>query len=93
MRSEIKEVLKEEIKAVQKSKTSILIGVVMVVLDIILVITSVFSVYSLIFLLPLIIIIRKQIQEYHINQMVLILARYLVDEEYAKTFNLEENEK
>jgi hypothetical protein len=82
MRAEIKEVLKNELKAVQKSKTSILIGIAMVALDIILVITSIFSVYTLIAMLPLVFIIRKQIYEYRINRMVLIFMRCLVDDEY-----------
>ena len=93
MKAEIKEVLKNELKAVQKSKVSILVGVTMIALDVTLVLTSIFSIYSLIFILPLVFVIRKQIQEYRINQMMLILARYLVDEEYAKTFNIETDEK
>ena len=43
--------------------------------------------------MPLIFIIRKKIQEYRINEMMLILTRYLIDEEYAKTFNVETDEK
>jgi hypothetical protein len=93
MRAEIKELLKDELKAVSKSKTSILVGIAMVILDIILVTTSIFSIYSLIFILPLILIIRKQVQEFRINEMLLILTRYLIDEEYAKTFNTENDEK
>ena len=93
MRAEIKELLKDELKAVSKSKTSILVGIAMVILDIILVTTSIFSIYSLIFILPLILIIRKQVQEFRVNEMLLILTRYLIDEEYAKTFNTENDEK
>jgi hypothetical protein len=89
MKAEIKALLKDELKAVSKSKTSILIGILMVILDIVLVLTSIFSVYSLIFILPLIFVIRKQIQEYRVNQMMLIFTRYLIDEEYAKTLDNE----
>jgi hypothetical protein len=93
MKAEIKEVLKDEIKAVQKSKISVLVGIAMVALDVILVITSFISIYSLIFTLPLIFLIRKQIQEYRMNEMILILTRVIIDEDYAKTFNMDENGK
>jgi hypothetical protein len=93
MKAEIKALLKDELKAVSKSKTSILIGLAMVTLDIILVATSLISLYSLIFVLPLALVIRKQINEYRFNQMLLILTRYLIDEEYAKTFNTNEDGK
>ena len=93
MKAEIKEVLKDEIKAVQKSKIAVLVGIAMVALDVVLVITSFISIYSLIFTLPLIFIIRKQIQEYRMNEMILILTRVIIDEDYAKTFNTDENGK
>ena len=93
MKAEVKKALKEELKAVRNTRISILIGLTMIILDIILVTTSIFSIYNLAFVLPLIFIIRKQIQEYRINEMMLILTRYLIDEEYAKTFNVENDEK
>ena len=93
MKAEIKEVLKDELKAVQKSKIAILVGIGMVALDVVLVITSFISIYSLIFTLPLIFLIRKQIQEYRMNEMILILTRVIIDEDYAKTFNTDENGK
>ena len=93
MKAEVKKALKEELKAVRNTRISILIGLTMVILDIILVTTSIFSIYSLIFILPLILIIRKQVQEFRVNEMLLILTRYLIDEEYAKTFNTENDEK
>ena len=93
MKAEIKEVLKDEIKAVQKSKIAVLVGIGMVALDVVLVITSFISIYSLIFTLPLIFLIRKQIQEYRMNEMILILTRVIIDEDYAKTFNTDKNGK
>ena len=93
MRTEIKELLKDEHKAVQKSKIAVLVGIGMVALDVVLVITSFISIYSLIFTLPLIFLIRKQIQEYRMNEMILILTRVIIDEDYAKTFNTDENGK
>jgi hypothetical protein len=89
MKAEIKALLKDELKAVSKSKTSIALGITMIALDVLLVLTSIFSVYSLIFILPLIFVIRKQIQEYRVNQMMLIFTKYLIDEEYAKTLDNE----
>jgi hypothetical protein len=92
MKEEIKALLKDELKAVSKSKKSILVGTAMVALDVILVATSLISFYSLIFILPLIFILRKQIQEYRVNQMMLILTRYIIDDEYSQTFNIKEEE-
>ena len=93
MKAEIKALLKNELKAVSKSKTSILVGIAMIILDVALVLTSVFSISSLLFIIPLIIVIRKQIQEYHMNEMVLNLTRYLIDDEYSQTFKTETDEK
>ena len=93
MKAEIKELLKDELKAVSKSKTSILVGISMIILDVVLVLTSVFSIYSLIFILPITFLLRKQFHEYRVNEMMLILSRYIVDEEYSKTFNIEDDEK
>jgi hypothetical protein len=92
MKEEIKALLKDELKAVSKSKKSILVGTAMVALDVLLVATSLISFYSLIFILPLIFILRKQIHEYRVNQMMLILTRYLIDDEYSQTFNTKEEE-
>ena len=91
MKEEIKKLLENELKAVSKSKTSILVGVAMIALDVILVLTSLISFYSLIFILPLILAIRNQLQEYRINLIVLTLARLMVDKEYEATFNTEDN--
>jgi hypothetical protein len=92
MKAEIKALLKDELKAVSKSKKSILVGIAMVALDVLLVATSLISFYSLIFILPLIFILRKQIHEYRVNQMMLILTRYIIDDEYSQTFNTKEEE-
>jgi len=82
MKSEIKALLKDELKAVSKSKTSILVGIAMIILDVALVLTSLFSISSLIFVIPLIFVIRKQIQEYQLNQAMLIFTRMLIDDEF-----------
>ena len=45
MRSEIKEVLKDQIQEVKKSKVSVLVGMTMVALDVILVLSSAINIY------------------------------------------------
>jgi hypothetical protein len=82
MREEIKELLKDELKAVSKSKTSIIVGVTMVILDVVLVLTSFLSIYSLIFTLPLAFLIRKSYYDYRLNQAMVIFTRMLIDEEF-----------
>ena len=77
---------------IQKSKISILIGIGMIILDITLVITSLISIYSLIFTLPLLFLIRKSHNDYQLNQAMLIFTRFLIDEDFAKTLQ-DENEK
>ena len=93
MRTEIKELLKDELQAVSKSKTSILVGVAMVILDVVLVSTSFITIYSLLFTLPLAFLIRKSYNEYQLNQAMLIFTRMLIDEEYSQTFKTEQDEK
>ena len=93
MRTEIKELLKDELQVVSKSKTSILVGVAMVILDVVLVSTSFITIYSLIFTLPLAFLIRKSYNEYQLNQAMLIFTRMLIDEEYSQTFKTEQDEK
>jgi hypothetical protein len=94
MQVEIKEILKNEIKAVKRSRNSILVGLAIIVLDIILVISSVFNPYSLLFILPLIIIVRKQLDEFRMKQMILFVSRAMVDKEFFDQINEEiENEQ
>jgi len=93
MRTEIKELLKDELQAVSKSKTSILVGVAMVILDVVLVSTSFITIYSLIFTLPLAFLIRKSYNEYQLNQAMLIFTRMLIDDEYSETPNTTQDEK
>lgn len=91
MRSEIKEVLKDQIQEVNKSKVAVLVGMFMVALDVILVLTSVINIYSLLFTLPLVIVVRKQLFDYRIKHASLIFMRYIIDEEFQKEFDQEHN--
>lgn len=93
MRTEIKKLLKDELKAVSKSKTSILVGVAMVILDVALVSLSFITIYSLIFTLPLAFLIRKSYNEYQLNQTMLIFTRMLIDNEYSETLKTKQDEK
>ena len=86
MRAEIKESLKDQIQAVNKSRTSVIVGVVLALLDIILVISGLFNIYSLIFILPLVVIIRRQLINYQIKKSMLMLARFIIDDEYDMEF-------
>ena len=87
MRAEIKELLKDKIQEVNKSKTSFIVGALLLVLDVALVISSIFNIYSLIFILPLVYIVRKQFILNRIKQSSLMLMRFLVDDEYDIDFD------
>lgn len=87
MKSTIKELLKEDIKEVNQSKKKVITGVVLLIADIILVTLSLLSIYTLILTLPLLFILRKQIMDYRMKKMVLVLTRYILDDEFAKEFD------
>jgi uncharacterized membrane protein YvlD (DUF360 family) len=91
MKIKVKEVLKDQIRLVRQSKLKIITGTLLTLLDIGLVVASYITIYSLIFTLPLLYVIRKQIFEYRINSAVLMLTRYLIDDEYSKKFDKENN--
>ena len=82
MKKEIRESLKKEIKEVNQSKAKVATGVILLVSDIVLVSLSLASIYTLIFTLPLLYIIRKQMMEYQLKNMMYILSRCLIDDEY-----------
>ena len=86
MREEIRILLKDELKKVQTSKISILIGGGMVILNIILVILSILSVYSLFFIIPIFFIIKKLYLDYQIDKAMLFLTRTLIDDEFNGDF-------
>ena len=87
MKSTIKELLKEDIKEVNQSKKKVVTSVVLLIADIILVTLSLLSIYTLILTLPLLFILRKQIMDYRMKKMVLVLTRYILDDEFAKEFD------
>jgi len=87
MKKEVREALKREISSVKQSRLKVTTGILLLLLDIGLVISSYVTPYSLIFTLPLLYIIRKQIFEFRINNAVLMLTRYLIDDEFSKEFD------
>ena len=82
MREEIRILLKDELKKVQTSKISMLIGGGMVVLNIALVILSILSVYSLFLTIPILFMIRKSYLDYQLDKAMLFLTRTLIDDEF-----------
>jgi hypothetical protein len=90
MKKEIKKLLKEEIKAVNNSKISIIIGLVMVILNSLLVAASIINPYSLFFIFPLVFIIQRQIDEFRMNQIILMINRAIIDEDYLNELVKEE---
>ena len=83
MKKEIKELLKKEIKEVNQSRFKVITGVILLILDIVLVSFSLASIYTLIITFPLVYIIRKQMMEFQLKNMMYILSRCIVDDEYS----------
>jgi len=90
MKAEIKELLKEEIKAVNNSKISIIVGLTMVVLNALLVAASIINPYSLFFIFPLVFVIQRQIDEFRLNQIILMINRAIIDEDFLNELTKEE---
>jgi hypothetical protein len=90
MKTEIKKLLKEEIKAVNNSKISVIVGLVMVILNSLLVAASIINPYSLFFIFPLVFIIQRQIDEFRMNQIILMINRAIIDEDYLNELVKEE---
>lgn len=90
MKAEIKELLKEEIKAVNKSKISVIVGLTMIILNSLLVVASIINPISLIFIFPLVLVVQRQVNEFRVNQMVLIINRAILDEDYLNELTKEE---
>jgi len=91
MKKEIKEILKNELDLVHKSKIKVFTGVLMLLLIIVSVVTQLLLVSCLWCLLPLLFVIYLEIQEYRINTAVLRVTRYFHDDEYSKEFDKENN--
>jgi len=85
MDKEIKDLLKKEILEVKQSKLRVIIGILLIIILTGLTIFNTININTLILLLPLIFIVWVQIQDYRINKSVLLLMRYILnDEEIVK---------
>lgn len=82
MKKEIRELLKKEIKEVNQSRLKLITGVVLILSDILLISLSFLSIYTLIFTIPLLYIVRKQMMEFQMKKMMYILTRCLIDDDY-----------
>ena len=83
MRGEIKELLKEELKAVRNSKIKLALGYIFILLIGILLLIGVTTLITLVALIPLIFVVKKQKKELLLNLMVLDFTRLLIDDEYG----------
>ena len=92
MDKEIKELLEKEIKLVNQSKLKVIVGVGLLTANIVLLLMGILEIPTLIFTLILLFSVWSVVMDYRINKSVLVLMRYIVDEEYAKEFD-KENKK
>tara|TARA_R110001583_G_scaffold159788_1_gene311664 strand:+ start:1282 stop:1560 length:279 start_codon:yes stop_codon:yes gene_type:complete len=91
MDKEIIELLEKEIKLVNQSKLKVIIGVGLLITNIVLLLMGVLNISTLIFTLILLFSIWSIVMDYRVNKAVLVLMRYIVDEEYAKEFDKKNN--
>ena len=92
MEKEIKDLLEKEIKLVNQSKLKVIIGIGLLTANIVLLLMGILEISTLIFTLILLFSIWSIVMDYRVNKAVLVLMRYIVDEEYAKEFD-KKNEK
>jgi hypothetical protein len=85
MKTETKELLKDQIQEVNQSNVSFIVGAVMVTLDIVLVLSSVLNTYSLILVLPLVYVVRRQFILYKIKNSSLALMESLIEGKFKLT--------
>ena len=92
MEKEIKDLLEKEIKSVNQSRLKVIIGVGLLTANIVLLLMGILEISTLIFTLILLFSVWSIVMDHGINKSVLVLMRYIVDEEYAKEFD-KKNEK
>ena len=89
MEKEIKELLEKEIKLVNQSRSKVIIGGGLLTTNIILLLMGILEIPTLIFTLILAFSVWSVIMDYRVNKSVLVLMRYIVDEDFAKEFDKE----
>ena len=87
MDKEIKDLLEKEIKSVKQSRLKVIVGVGLLTANIVLLLMGILDISTLIFTLILLFSVWSIIMDHGINKAVLVLMRYIVDEEYAKEFD------
>ena len=92
MEKEIKDLLEKEIKSVNQSRLKVIVGVGLLTANIVLLLMGILEISTLIFTLILLFSVWSIVMDHGINKSVLVLMRYIVDEEYAKDFD-KKNEK
>jgi len=92
MQKEIKGLLGDKIKAVRKSRIAVFVGMGMIVSNIVLVIIGILSPYLLLFIFPLMMAVKRQINDLRAKLFVLTIARTVVDKKFIKTLNINKNE-
>ena len=91
MEKEIKDLLEKEIKSVNQSRLKVIVGVGLLTVNIVLLLMGILEISTLIFTLILLFSVWSIIMDHGINKAVLVLMRYIVDEEYAKEFDKKNN--
>jgi len=91
MDKEIKELLEKEIKSVNQSRLKVIIGVGLLTANIILLLMGLLDISTLIFTLILIFSVWNIIMDHGINKSVLTLMRYIIDSDFKKKFDEEDN--
>ena len=91
MEKEIKDLLEKEIKSVKQSRLKVIVGVGLLTANIVLLLMGILEISTLIFTLILLFSVWSIIMDHGINKAVLVLMRYIVDEEYAKEFDKKNN--
>ena len=91
MDKEIKDLLEKEIKSVNQSRLKVIIGVGLLTANIVLLLMGILEISTLIFTLILLFSVWSIVMDHGINKSVLVLMRYIVDEEYAKEFDKKNN--
>ena len=87
MEKEIKDLLEKEIKSVNQSRLKVIVGVGLLTANIVLLLMGILEISTLIFTLILLFSVWSIVMDHGINKSVLVLMRYIVDEEYAKEFD------
>jgi len=93
MEKEIKDLLEKEIKSVNQSRLKVIVGVGLLTANIVLLLMGILEISTLIFTLILLFSVWSIVMDYRVNKAVLVLMRYIVDEEFAKDFDKENNNK